>query len=106
MGAGKMAAQVGHAAVGLFRHCQMSGEQGQMSLNQWRENGEMKIVVKGESTSQLDELNRKAQDAGDVFVYLVRDAGHTQIPAGSKTVLGVFGTIEAVDRITGGLKLF
>uniref|UniRef100_A0A915LLR8 peptidyl-tRNA hydrolase n=1 Tax=Meloidogyne javanica TaxID=6303 RepID=A0A915LLR8_MELJA len=36
MGAGKMAAQVGHAAVGLFRHCQMSGEQGQMSLNQWR----------------------------------------------------------------------
>ncbi|CAK5023475.1 unnamed protein product [Meloidogyne enterolobii] len=106
MGAGKMAAQVGHAAVGLYRNCQMSGEQGQMSLNQWRENGEMKIVLKGENASQLDELNRKAKDAGDVFVYLVRDAGHTQIPAGSKTVLGVFGTIEAVDRITGGLKLF
>lgn len=37
--------------------------------------------------------------------YLVQDAGYTQIPAGSRTILGVFGPVEAVDSVTGSLKL-
>lgn len=105
MGAGKMAAQVGHAAVALYRLCQQ-GKQGNVALEQWNEHGEMKIVLKGEDTAQLEELHKKAAETQDIFAYLVHDAGHTQIPAGSRTVLGLFGQIEAVDQITGHLKLY
>ena len=38
--------------------------------------------------------------------YLVRDAGHTQIEAGSKTVIGLSPCPSAlVNKITGKLKL-
>ena len=37
--------------------------------------------------------------------YLVRDAGHTQVAAGSKTVLSIFGKENDVNQITGKLKL-
>ena len=37
--------------------------------------------------------------------YLVHDAGHTQIAAGSQTVLGLFGAKELVDQIVKGLPL-
>lgn len=104
MGAGKVAAQVGHAAVALYRAAQRSSE-GQRSLEQWERHGEMKvredstsksmrkspdfkIVLKGESAEQLAELYELARQAG-LVAYLVRDAGHTQIPAGSRTVLGL-----------------
>jgi len=37
--------------------------------------------------------------------YLVRDAGHTQIAAGSITVLSGFGRESDLNKITGKLKL-
>lgn len=40
-----------------------------------------------------------------LYAYLVADAGHTQIPAGSRTVLGIFGPISEIDAVTGQLKL-
>lgn len=103
MGVGKLAAQVGHATLGVYRLAQRSDE-GQRALELWRAVGEMKVVVKGQNTEQLLELFKQAKDAG-LFAYLVSDAGRTQIPAGSRTVLGIFGPSEVVDQVTGHLKL-
>lgn len=103
MGAGKMAAQVGHATLGVYQQA-MRSEAGREMVKHWTRVGQVKIVVKGESTEQLVELSKASNNAG-VFSYLVADAGYTQIPAGSRTVLAVFGPVEQVDAITGGLKL-
>ncbi|CAI2355477.1 unnamed protein product [Caenorhabditis sp. 36 PRJEB53466] len=103
MGTGKLAAQVGHATLGVYRQA-MNSEAGQNAVAAWTRHGQVKIVVRGHSTEQLMDLCKAAKDAG-CFYYLVQDAGFTQIPAGSRTVLGIFGTVEEVDSVTGGLKL-
>ena len=51
------------------------------------------------------EIKQKI-DALNINNYLVRDAGHTQIKAGSMTVLGVGPVFpEEIDPITQHLKL-
>ncbi|EJW74695.1 hypothetical protein WUBG_14398 [Wuchereria bancrofti] len=92
MGAGKLAAQVGHATLG------------QHALDAWRISGEMKVVVKGHNTEMLLDFFKQAKDLG-LFTYIVSDAGRTQIPTGSRTVLGIFGPTHLVDLVTGELKL-
>uniref|UniRef100_A0A915BPB4 peptidyl-tRNA hydrolase n=1 Tax=Parascaris univalens TaxID=6257 RepID=A0A915BPB4_PARUN len=103
MGAGKLAAQVGHATLGVYRLA-LKSEEGRRALDAWRLMGEMKVVVKGENTEELLEMFKQAKDIG-LFAYVVSDAGRTQIPAGSRTVLGIFGASNVVDTITGRLKL-
>lgn len=105
MGVGKVAAQVAHGALGLFRRL-ISDETNILyeALMAWGHMGETKVVVKADSTAQLEMLAQKAQ-AESVGHYMVQDAGRTQIAAGSKTVLAVFGSLEQVDKVTGGLKL-
>ncbi|XP_066141779.1 probable peptidyl-tRNA hydrolase 2 [Euwallacea fornicatus] len=102
MGVGKIAAQVGHACLGLYRESLENGLAA--DLCQWEEEGEKKIVLKGSSTEHLIELQEKAKEA-KIPAYLVRDAGHTQIARGSVTVLSLFGLEEDVDKITGKLSL-
>ncbi|VDK75720.1 unnamed protein product [Onchocerca ochengi] len=103
MGAGKLAAQVGHATLNVYRLAQRS-EEGQNALDAWRMSGEMKVVVKGHNTEMLLDLFKQSKDLG-LFAYIVSDAGRTQIPAGSRTVLGIFGPTHLVDVVTGELKL-
>ncbi|VDM99071.1 unnamed protein product [Thelazia callipaeda] len=103
MGTGKLAAQVGHATLGVYRLAQRS-EDGQHALDAWRISGEMKVVVKGHNTEMLLDLFKQAKDIG-LFAYIVSDAGLTQVPVGSRTVLGIFGPSETVDMVTGELKL-
>ncbi|XP_041360743.1 probable peptidyl-tRNA hydrolase 2 isoform X2 [Gigantopelta aegis] len=104
MGVGKIAAQVAHAALNLHRKL-LSNQQtyGQMLLS-WEQYGETKIVLKGENSAQLADLAAVAA-ASEVPYYIVEDAGKTQIAPGSTTVLGIMGKVEAVDQITGKLKL-
>ncbi|KAK6108441.1 Peptidyl-tRNA hydrolase PTH2 family protein [Brugia pahangi] len=103
MGAGKLAAQVGHATLGVYRLAQRS-EDGLHALDAWRISGEMKVVVKGHNTEMLLDFFKQAKDLG-LFTYIVSDAGRTQIPTGSRTVLGIFGPTHLVDLVTGELKL-
>uniref|UniRef100_A0AC35G2Y9 Aminoacyl-tRNA hydrolase n=1 Tax=Panagrolaimus sp. PS1159 TaxID=55785 RepID=A0AC35G2Y9_9BILA len=103
MGKGKLAAQVGHACLGVYRFA-MNSSEGKAAINSWTRRGEVKIVVKGNTTQHLSELYKKAKKL-QLYAYLVQDAGYTQIPAGSRTVLGVFGPVEDVDQVTGDLKL-
>lgn len=103
MGHGKMAAQVGHATLGVYKTAQRT-EEGQKALDAWQSHGAVKVVVKGQSTEQLIDLFKQAKDIG-LYAYLVQDAGYTQIPPGSRTILGLFGPVEDVDKISGNLKL-
>ncbi|KAL3890717.1 hypothetical protein ACJMK2_003086 [Sinanodonta woodiana] len=104
MGMGKIAAQVAHAAVEVYRQLQQQPQKyGEMMMS-WEQFGETKIVLKGDNTNQLKELAAKANSI-DLPNYLVQDAGRTQIAAGSITVLGIMGKVSEVDSITGKLKL-
>ncbi|KAK8776085.1 hypothetical protein V5799_030570, partial [Amblyomma americanum] len=65
---------------------------------------ETKIALRANSTQHLRELEKKAAELG-LSSYLVQDAGRTQVPAGSTTVLAIMGRMDLVDQVTGGLRL-
>lgn len=102
MGVGKIAAQVGHATLGLYK--QAKSEKLTNDLTQWETNGATKIVLNGSNTTNLLDIQREAS-AANLACYVVHDAGKTQVLPGAITVLGVFGHSSIVDRITGSFKL-
>uniref|UniRef100_A0A0N5BAX8 peptidyl-tRNA hydrolase n=1 Tax=Strongyloides papillosus TaxID=174720 RepID=A0A0N5BAX8_STREA len=103
MGKGKLAAQVGHAVLGTYKHA-MKTPEGQTAISHWEKVGQVKVVVKGQDTEQLMDIFKASKDKG-LWSYIVQDAGYTQIPPGSRTVVGIFGPVEDVDDVTGSLKL-
>ncbi|CAH1775885.1 unnamed protein product [Owenia fusiformis] len=104
MGVGKVAAQVAHGALGLYRVLVEDHNKYGGPLMAWESFGETKIVTKGENGEHLQELQAKAASL-DIPHYQVHDAGKTQIAAGSNTVLALFGKLDIVDKITGSLQL-
>lgn len=104
MGVGKLAAQVGHAAIGLYKELLHEQHKHGEMLLQWEQFGETKIVLKGNGQAHLMELATKAASL-HLKHYLVQDAGKTQIAEGSMTVLGIMGRNDAVDAVTGELGL-
>ncbi len=102
LGPGKMAAQVGHAAV----NCALSAKKNYKKFfDQWHSQGQKKVVVKAKGIEELRELQFQAKNAG-LPNSLITDAGHTQLPPGTVTCLGIGpGPEEEIDRITGHLKL-
>lgn len=103
MGVGKIAAQVGHATLALYRHLQGQTER-QADFKDWEDGGSKKIVLKGENHQQLLELKRKAYEL-HVPNVIVHDAGRTQVEPGSLTVFALFDDSSTVDKVTGALKL-
>ena len=102
MGKGKIAAQVGHAAVSSTLKC---GKKAPGLLESWLASGQKKICVKGENAEHLLELEQRASSNG-LLTTKVFDAGHTQIPSGSLTVLALGPDIESqLSNITDDLKL-
>ncbi|KAL3279285.1 hypothetical protein HHI36_016793 [Cryptolaemus montrouzieri] len=102
MGIGKLSAQVAHACLGLYRKMLLEGLKD--ALDNWEFAGEKKIVLKGIDHVHLQELHEKARSA-NIPSYLITDAGKTQIPPDSVTVLSLFGSEQEVDKITGKLSL-
>ncbi|KAI4459493.1 peptidyl-trna hydrolase 2 [Holotrichia oblita] len=103
MGIGKIAAQVAHASLGLYRNL-IHDRNMTEELGAWEEYGEKKIVLKGTNDVHLQELQKLATEK-NIHSYLVRDAGRTQIPEGSITVLGLFGEENLVNTVSGKLGL-
>ncbi|PHJ24937.1 peptidyl-trna hydrolase [Cystoisospora suis] len=102
MGKGKIAAQCGHATLGAFKH---ATRRQSPFLRAWEAGGQMKIAVKIKDDVELRSLLHAAQRKG-LNTYAVCDAGRTQIPAGSLTVLAIGpGPEDAINEITGHLKL-
>lgn len=102
MGKGKIAAQVGHAAV---KATLKSGETRPELLDAWLSTGQKKICVKADDARQIEQIEQEAKQH-NVLSSKIHDAGHTQIPAGSLTVLALGpDENEKLDALTGELKL-
>ncbi|XP_071037289.1 peptidyl-tRNA hydrolase 2, mitochondrial [Parasteatoda tepidariorum] len=102
MGKGKIAAQCSHASVMAYQN---SSRKSPSALKKWMSYGQRKVVVKVDDEQTLLCVAKDAKESG-LIVSLVCDAGKTQIPAGSKTVLAVGpGPEKLIDKVTGHLKL-
>jgi PTH2 family peptidyl-tRNA hydrolase len=99
---GKLAVQVAHAAVSCALQAKKFSPD---DFKEWFEEGQRKVVVKVPDLRALHELKVEAEAFG-LVTSLVQDAGLTEIPAGTVTVLGIGPAREKeVDRITGALSL-
>ncbi|QLG60449.1 peptidyl-tRNA hydrolase Pth2 [Halorarum salinum] len=100
MGTGKLAAQVAHASLSAYEDAD------RRTRKEWKGEGQKKVVLKGESESQLFELADVAEREGLPYA-VVRDAGHTQLDPGTVTALAVGpGRDNIVDKVTGDLPLY
>lgn len=99
---GKLAAQVGHAAVECALRAMRHDRDG---FEEWLSGGQMKAVLKAASEQDFYPLKQAAERA-KLTTALIKDAGHTEIPAGTVTVLGIGpGDETAIDKVTGHLSL-
>jgi len=102
LSAGKTAVQVAHAAVS----CALSSKKRDPdTFREWFDEGQKKVVVKAPDLKALYELKEQAEDLG-LVTSLIQDAGLTEIPAGTVTVLGIGPARDRdIDRVTGDLSL-
>jgi len=99
---GKLAVQVAHAAV----QCAFATKKNNSKwFNKWNSEGAKKVVVKVENEKDFFELKEKAESL-KIYACIIQDAGHTEIPEGTKTVLGIGpAPNDIIDKITGHLNL-
>lgn len=105
MGKGKIAAQCCHAAVGAYKQAM---NQCPNAVKSWERTGCAKIAVKAPPTDFQEEMDNiiGAALAKGIPLYLVEDAGRTQIAAGSRTVLGMGpAPVSVFEGVTSHLKL-
>ena len=102
MTAGKMCAQCAHAAVDLVLNAQVADP---AALAGWQSAGATKIALKVTDDKELAALHATASVL-KVPCTMIADAGRTQVPSGTVTVLGLGpAPISQVDSVTGGLPL-
>lgn len=99
---GKTGSQCAHAAVLCYHN---TLETKPDLCTSWFNQGQPKIVLKVDNVGELKELETKARQEG-LITAIVRDAGRTEIAAGTTTVLGLGpDTTEKIDSIVRHLKL-
>jgi len=102
MGTGKLAAQVGHAAV---LGAEESRKLNKLWLRSWFNEGQPKIVVKVNSLEELLQVQRDAEELRIPSI-MVQDRGLTQIPTGTLTCIGIGpAPSDIIDKVTSELKL-
>ncbi|CAG9763058.1 unnamed protein product [Ceutorhynchus assimilis] len=102
MGKGKVASQVAHASILLYKAALNSKNP---FLDCWLKWGQPKIVLRSDSELELSETY-KAAVKKQLNVCRVYDSGKTQISSGSLTVVGIGpNKSEDIDKITGKFKL-
>ena len=96
---GKLAVQVAHAAVLGYEVADRK------VVEEWKREGQKKIVLKVESIRHLMEIEEKASKLG-LPTAIVRDAGLTELPPGTVTAVVIGPDDEKkIDKITGNLPL-
>ncbi|MEM0198620.1 MAG: peptidyl-tRNA hydrolase Pth2 [Fervidicoccaceae archaeon] len=107
MGPGKLAVQVAHASVScILLIIESKNEAWNEWLRAWVKEGQKKIVVKVSSQKELGILYERALSMG-LPASFISDAGLTQLEPGTATAVGIGpAPDDAVDRITGDLKLY
>jgi len=100
---GKLAVQVAHASV----ECAIKTYLNRKELfENWYSEGQKKVVLKVSSIKDLFVLREKAISLG-IYSCLIQDAGLTEVPPGTITVLGIGPDKESViDKVTGALPLY
>ena len=99
---GKIAAQVAHAAVDCALETKKKNSKW---FTKWMREGAKKAVVKTENVDDFFLLETKARKLS-IYASIITDAGHTEIPAGTKTVLGIGpAPSNLIDQVTGDLSL-
>lgn len=102
MDKGKMAAQCSHATLACYKTMLSNNP---TVLKQWERSGQAKVALKCNSEQELLQLENKARSL-NLCARSIRDAGRTQIAAGSRTVLGIGpAPSKIIDQVTGHLKL-
>lgn len=96
---GKIAAQACHASLGSYKKAD------KRIIQKWEKEGGKKVVVKVQDLKELYEYYEIVK-ATDIPYFLVRDAGHTELPQSTITCLGIGPEEdEKIDMITRDLKL-
>ncbi|ODS36124.1 aminoacyl-tRNA hydrolase [Candidatus Altiarchaeales archaeon WOR_SM1_SCG] len=94
---GKLAVQVAHASVTAAEKSEFKKD--------WLRYEQKKVVLTTENLNELFELFEKAKREG-LPCALIRDAGHTEIPPGTVTCVGIGPAQDKdIDAVTGNLKL-
>lgn len=102
MSRGKLAVQVAHASLSAAEKARTEKKEW---FQKWRKEKQKKVVVKVDSEEKLYELKEQAKNL-DIPNKLVIDAGLTELPPETPTVLGVGpGPNDIIDKVTGDLKL-
>lgn len=102
MGKGKLAAQAAHASLSA---AEIASDTRAQWYDQWKVEGQKKVVLKVASEAELDELLRTAKRAR-LPAAIIQDRGLTQLDPGTVTCLGIGPAPDGdVDKITGKLKL-
>ena len=98
---GKLAVQCSHAAV----WCSLQAKKSEARiLERWTNGGARKICLAVKDEESLRILMEQAKSAG-IITNLVKDAGHTEIPPGTVTVLGIGpAPRRIIDLLVGELK--
>jgi PTH2 family peptidyl-tRNA hydrolase len=102
MSTGKLIAQAAHAAVGAT---ELGKKENHKAWRRWRDEGGKKVALEADSLEELEELREKADDL-DIVNIIIQDAGHTEVPAGTVTALGLGPErADLLDKVTGDLPL-
>ncbi|PWN40856.1 peptidyl-tRNA hydrolase II [Ceraceosorus guamensis] len=102
MDKGKIAAQCGHATLACYKTMMAANPD---IVRQWERIGQAKVALKCSSEEEMRRLEESAK-ALNLCARSIRDAGRTQVAAGSRTVLGIGpGPVKLIDQVTGHLKL-
>lgn len=109
MGKGKIGAQCGHATLGAYKGVLRKAHNGNKTMAKylaaWEDLGQAKICVQVKTEEELDAVEQHAKTEG-LPTHVVRDAGRTQIAAGSRTVLALGPAPKSkVDVVARHLKL-
>jgi len=97
IGKGKLAVEVAHAAV--------SGADISPWSNDWKKEGQKKIVVCVKNLNEMISIYKKAKKA-KLPAGIIEDAGLTQVKKGTKTALFIGpAPEEKIDKITKDLPL-
>jgi PTH2 family peptidyl-tRNA hydrolase len=102
MSRGKTAVQVAHGSLSSALAARQKEREW---FDAWLDGGQKKVVVRVEDEAELRDLFKIARGKG-LPAYLVQDAGLTELPPGTTTVLGIGpAPVSLIDQVTGNLKL-